>query len=97
MIIEVNPSSGGVFHPKIWLLKFKNQEGEIFYKYIFLSRNITFDRSWDTILVLDGKPVESEIPENDKLIKFVNFLPKIVCVNSLGVVFFGEKNSSGFG
>lgn len=85
MIVEVNPSSGGVFHPKIWLLKFKNQEGEIFYKYICLSRNITFDRSWDTILVLDGKPVEAEIPENDKLIKFVNFLPKIA-VNKI------EKN-----
>jgi len=85
MIVEVNPSSGGVFHPKIWLLRFKNQEEEIFYKYICLSRNITFDRSWDTILVLDGKPVEYEVPENDKLIKFVNFLPKIA-VNKI------EKN-----
>jgi len=84
MIVEVNPSSGGVFHPKIWLLRFKNQE-EIFYKYLCLSRNITFDRSWDTILVLDGKPVEYEVPENDKLIKFVNFLPKIA-VNKI------EKN-----
>lgn len=83
-IVEVNPSSGGVFHPKIWLLRFKNEE-EIFYKYICLSRNITFDRSWDTILVLDGKPVEYEVPENDKLIKFVKFLPKIA-VNKI------EKN-----
>jgi len=85
MIVEVNPSSGGVFHPKIWLLRFKNQEEEIFYKYICLSRNITFDRSWDTILVLDGKPVDYEILENDNLIKFVNFLPKIA-VNKI------EKN-----
>jgi len=85
MIVEVNPSSGGVFHPKIWLLKFKNQEGNILYKYICLSRNITFDRSWDTILVLDGKTVEYEVPENDNLIKFVNFLPKIA-VNKI------EKN-----
>ena len=85
MIVEVNPSSGGVFHPKIWLLKYKNQEEEVFYKYICLSRNITFDRSWDTILVLDGKPVEYEVPENDKLIKFINFLPKIA-VNKI------EKN-----
>ena len=37
MIVEVNPSSGGVFHPKIWLLRFKNQEEKIFYKYICLS------------------------------------------------------------
>ena len=85
MIVEVNPSSGGVFHPKIWLLRFKNQEEEIFYKYICLSRNITFDCSWDTILVLDGRPAEDEVPENDKLIKFVNFLPKIA-VNKI------EKN-----
>lgn len=84
-IVEVNPSSGGVFHPKVWLLRFKNQEEEIFYKYICLSRNITFDRSWDTILVLDGKPVEYEVPENDNLIKFINFLPKIA-VNKI------EKN-----
>lgn len=88
MIVEVNPSSGGVFHPKIWLLRFKNQEGNVFYKYICLSRNITFDRSWDTILVLDGKPVENEVPENDNLIKFVNFLPKIA-VNKI------EKNRLG--
>jgi hypothetical protein len=88
MIVEVNPSSGGVFHPKIWLLRFKNQEEEIFYKYICLSRNITFDRSWDTILVLDGKPVEYEVPENDNLIKFINFLPKIA-VNKI------EKNRLG--
>jgi hypothetical protein len=85
MIVEVNPSSEGVFHPKIWLLKYKNQEEEIFYKYICLSRNITFDRSWDTILVLDGKLVDYEVPENDKLIKFVNFLPRIA-VNKI------EKN-----
>jgi len=85
MIVEVNPSSGGVFHPKIWLLRFKNKEEEIFYKYICLSRNITFDRSWDTILVLDGRPLEDEVPENDKLIKFINFLPQIA-VNKI------EKN-----
>ncbi|GAG73688.1 unnamed protein product [marine sediment metagenome] len=85
MIVEVNPYSGGVFHPKIWLLRFKNQEGNILYKYVCLSRNITFDRSWDIILVLDGKPVEYEVPENDNLIKFVNFLPKIA-VNKI------EKN-----
>jgi len=29
--------------------------------------------------------------------QIVNLLESLVCVNSLGVVFFGEKNSSGFG
>ena len=90
MIVEVNPSSGGVFHPKLWLLRFTNQEGSVFYKYICLSRNITFDRSWDTILVLDGKPVEHEVPENNKFIQFLNFLPTIsvnkVSKNRLGII-----------
>jgi hypothetical protein len=77
MIIEVNPSTGGVFHPKLWLLRFINKEGDVFYKFICLSRNITFDRSWDTILVLDGKLMDTYFPGNEKLIQFLNFLPTL--------------------
>jgi len=77
MIIEVNPSSGGIFHPKLWLLRFVNEAGDILYKFICLSRNITFDRSWDTILVLDGEPGYDNIPQNDQLIQFLDFLPTI--------------------
>lgn len=41
------------FHPKFWLLKFTRQE-EVRYRLVVLSKNITFDRSWDMALTLDG-------------------------------------------
>ncbi len=45
-----------VFHPKVWLLRYapiaKNYA--IRYRLLVLSRNLTFDRSWDTALSLDG-------------------------------------------
>lgn len=41
------------FHPKFWLLKFE-REGEIRYRLAVLSKNITFDRSWDVVMFFDG-------------------------------------------
>ena len=43
------------FHPKFWLLKFSRQD-EVRYRLVVLSKNITFDRSWDMALTLDGEP-----------------------------------------
>ena len=34
------------FHPKFWLLRYTNKE-EVLYRIVVLSRNLTFDRSWD--------------------------------------------------
>ncbi len=41
------------FHPKLWVLKFENGENTI-YRLIVLSRNLTFDRSWDLSFYSDG-------------------------------------------
>ncbi len=54
---------GGVFssfHPKLWLLRFKQtgvaeRSAKIQYRLLVLSRNLTFDRSWDLALCLDGE------------------------------------------
>ena len=57
-VIEANAlTDTGVFHPKTWLLKFTGTQSanEVLYRFICLSRNLTFDRSWDTILTLEGK------------------------------------------
>jgi len=57
-VIEANASTEtGVFHPKTWLLKFigNNSSEDVLYRFLCLSRNLTFDRSWDTILTLEGK------------------------------------------
>ena len=57
VVVEVQPSnSDGVFHPKTWLLRYVGEEKDhpIVYRFLCLSRNLTFDRSWDTVLVLEG-------------------------------------------
>lgn len=52
-VIEVMPPRGGIFHPKIWALRFIDTDGSYSHRLVVLSRNLTFDRSWDTVLVLD--------------------------------------------
>lgn len=55
-VIEANAiTEHGVFHPKTWLLRFTSRAtDEVLYRFVCLSRNLTFDRSWDTILTLEG-------------------------------------------
>jgi len=53
-VLEVMPfHEGTMFHPKIWALRFIDQEGRQRHRVLVLSRNMTLDRSWDTALVLD--------------------------------------------
>ena len=49
------PTRGGVFHPKCWLLRFapEHEDEPVRYRLLVLSRNLTFDRSWDVALALD--------------------------------------------
>ena len=55
-IVEAKcPTAGGVFHPKVWALRFLSPGEPIRYRLLILSRNLTFDRSWDAALVLDGE------------------------------------------
>jgi len=53
----VPPDPTAIFHPKVWYLRFRERESDaVAYRLLCLSRNLTFDRSWDTILRLDGRP-----------------------------------------
>jgi|GEM_PF-2372188 len=85
------------FHPKLWLLRYvessKIRNREIRYRIIVLTRNLTFDRSWDLAVSIDGE-VMKEIQfedENRKWIDFFlellkhekNFLPKKTFKNEL--------------
>jgi len=49
------PDADGVFHPKVWALRFIAGDGAIGYRVLCLSRNLTFDRCWDTVVTLDGE------------------------------------------
>lgn len=58
------------FHPKFWLLRYINEEEDVLYRVVVLSRNLTFDRSWDISFYMDGTIDE----ENDKNIPIADFL-----------------------
>jgi hypothetical protein len=52
------PHPEGVFHPKVWALRYTAEGLPVTYRLLVASRNLTFDRSWDTLLVLDGKLID---------------------------------------
>lgn len=42
------------FHPKTWILAYVNAEGDKKYRFVAMSRNLTFDRSWDISFAMDS-------------------------------------------
>lgn len=67
------------FHPKLWVQRFTAPEAPVLYRVLCLSRNLTFDRSWDTMLVLDGELQDRKlaISESKPLAAFVEALPSL--------------------
>ncbi len=84
-VVEVSAPRGGVFHPKVWVLRFEESrqgsgEGvEVRYRLIVSTRNLTFDRSWDTVLVIDGALTtrKNAIASNRGLAEFIRRLPDL--------------------
>ena len=62
------------FHPKFWLIKYADKNGSNIYRVVVLSRNLTFDRSWDVAISMDGKPVKRVSKQSKPLIDFLNYL-----------------------
>jgi len=76
-VIEVKPEGeGGIFHPKVWVLNFESDEAPDVYRVLCLSRNLTFARSWDTCLRLEGElKEEGDYPRNEPFADFLLQLP----------------------
>src|ERR1039458_4738867 len=90
-VYEVQATRGGVFHPKLTVLRYTAQDGSaseetlppVVYRLLCSSRNLTFDRSWDTLLVLDGVLAQhrtNAFARNHSLARFVRELPGL-CIN----------------
>ncbi|MBQ4329686.1 MAG: hypothetical protein IJC27_08145 [Lentisphaeria bacterium] len=75
MIYPVFPESGA-FHPKMWLLRFKDKKSTtLSYRAALLSRNLAFDRSWDMCVSFEGTSVaESERANGKELGDFLRWL-----------------------
>lgn len=62
------------FHPKFWLLKYVNDDKEVMYRVAVLSRNLTFDRSWDVTFCMDGWLTDMATDKNDPVCDFLSYL-----------------------
>lgn len=62
------------FHPKTWVLQYINESGHRKYRFIVLSRNLTFDRSWDVSVVLDSSDTVTQPEKTQPIISFLQFL-----------------------
>ena len=78
-VVEVTAPHGGVFHPKIWVLRFKRADttDDVVLRLLVLSRNLTGDRSWDLSLSLDGTPGKRTVTQNRPLADLVAALPEL--------------------
>jgi len=79
-VVEVGAPRGGVFHPKVWVLRFDpdHESSEpVRFRLLVGTRNLTFDRSWDTLLQLEGKLVAGAASRehNRPLAEFITALP----------------------
>lgn len=73
------------FHPKCWLIRYvNNREHKKQYRFIVLSRNLTFDRSWDVSCYLDGFVGEAETQKNEPLCDFLRYLTDQIPRNGNG-------------
>tara|TARA_R110002072_G_scaffold135053_1_gene276187 strand:- start:4954 stop:6840 length:1887 start_codon:yes stop_codon:yes gene_type:complete len=73
----VPPNPAGVFHPKIWAIRYRMPNDTVIIRVLCLSRNLTFDRSWDTLLTLDGVLRKTPLRVNQPLVEFIQRLPAL--------------------
>ena len=85
MIAAFPPASGEdtrIFHPKVWVLRYvsRGDPAKSRYRLICQSRNLTFDKSWDVSLALDGEFNDSRVNAyavNHPLADFIQALPAL--------------------
>ena len=68
----------GAFHPKVWILRFLSEEEVPLIRVAILSRNLTFDRSWDIALASEASPLpRRRTAASRPLANFVRRLPEM--------------------
>ena len=84
MLCPITPGSSGAndaftsFHPKLWLLRFHDPVDvkSVAYRLVVLTRNLTFDRSWDLAASIDGSPNDEKgVPDKNLAIFVASLVP----------------------
>ena len=80
MIVPVKMDNAfSSFHPKVWVLRYRPEDSKLslFYRVLVLSRNLTYDRSWDLAVALEGKVAAAPRRDNGPLVDFLAYLNRI--------------------
>lgn len=76
MVHQVRAPRRGLFHPKVWCVRYTNEVGHRAYRALILSRNLTEDRTWDVALRLDSHRLSpTPIDSNRGLADLIRSLP----------------------
>jgi hypothetical protein len=55
-VVEVTaPDEVAAFHPKVWALRYAGNDQAVVYRVLVLTRNLTFDRCWDAMVLLEAR------------------------------------------
>lgn len=74
-VIEVKKPKGGIFHPKLWAVRYEGG-GRAIHRVLVMSRNLTFDRALDVIVRLDEDPKAEERVDISQLVQLLRDLPR---------------------
>lgn len=74
----VRAPNGGAFHPKVWAARFVDDAGSVTLRIAVLSRNLTYDRSWDIALTSEAVPAQKRASRLSKeLSDLIEALPSM--------------------
>ncbi len=74
LVPQVPTQASSAFHPKLWLLRFTDQAKKVRYRLLVMSRNLTFDRSWDLAIALEGELAGARSDDNQGLVALLKSL-----------------------
>lgn len=72
-VVEIKKPPGGIFHPKVWVIRFSGGDRQL-HRVLTMSRNLTFDRSWDVIVRLDEDPDADRVVQTTGIVDFLGDL-----------------------
>lgn len=73
-VVEICKPANGIFHPKTWVVRFRGG-GRLRHRVLVMSRNLTFDRSWDVVVRLDEDPAAEQAVATEQLETLLSALP----------------------
>lgn len=76
VVHPVRAPRSGLFHPKVWFIRYVDGSGAVSFRLLVLTRNLTMDASWDIAVRLDSERVaDRPQPGSAPLHDFIASLP----------------------